>query len=140
MSEPRKPLSAELDVREWVKYAQSDLRAAEFLFGINDPPCTIVAYHAQQAAEKMLKAFVVSKGAAPPYVHNIRALLEHCAPYAIWTESLRDAEGLTRFATTSRYPGIGLTVTAAEAEDAMRLARLVCDRVRQALVDDGIEV
>jgi HEPN domain-containing protein len=38
----------------------------------------VLCFHAQQAVEKALKAFLISKGDDPPRTHSIEVLLERC--------------------------------------------------------------
>ena len=47
-------------VREWVRYADEDLRLARHGLTLTSGcPYRLIAYHAQQCAEKYLKAFLV---------------------------------------------------------------------------------
>jgi HEPN domain-containing protein len=45
-------------------------------------PCRIIAFHAQQCAEKYLKAYLVSQKVDFPYTHSIATLLKLCGKYA----------------------------------------------------------
>lgn len=47
-----------ISVAAWVRKAESDLTAVDLLIAGNDPPWDIVVFHAQQAAEKFLCAFL----------------------------------------------------------------------------------
>ena len=64
-------------VRLWLEYADEDLRLAIHGMKILEPcPFRLVAYHAQQCVEKLLKAYLIYQGVDFPYTHNISALLE----------------------------------------------------------------
>jgi HEPN domain-containing protein len=129
-------------VREWLAYADDDLRLAQgglHLSGEQRPPYHLVAYHAQQCAEKCLKAYLVSLGVDFPRTHNISTLLELCSDHAQWPLALRDAEELTDYAVAARYPGEAATVTAHDAQRAIEHAQQVRTRVREALRELGIE-
>jgi HEPN domain-containing protein len=129
-------------VREWLTYADDDLRFAHIGFtlpGEQRPPYHLVAYHAQQCAEKHLKAYLVFHGVDFPRTHNISALLELCSDYAEWPLALRDAEALTDYAVATRYPGEAATVTAEDAQRAIENAEQVRTQVRAALRDLGME-
>lgn len=52
-------------IRQWVEKAESDLRNAEHTLEL-DCPLDTVCFHAQQCAEKYLKALLVSWGADFP--------------------------------------------------------------------------
>ena len=126
-------------VREWAARADDDLRVAQHTLDLpDDCPYRLVAYHAQQCAEKYLKGFLVLRGVDFPYTHNIALLLELCAKHARWSEKLRDAEELTPFAITARYPGDDEPVDEAEARRAIEIAICVRERVRKALSAEGI--
>lgn len=65
----------------------------------------VCCFHAQQAAEKALKAVLVAQGAAPPFIHNLVALqalmprdLELGTPVAELADLSASARG-TRYVT-----------------------------------------
>jgi HEPN domain-containing protein len=129
-------------VREWLTYADDDLRFAQMglrLPGEQGPPYHLVAYHAQQCAEKYLKAYLVCLGVDFPRTHNISTLLELCSDYAQWPLTLRDAEELTDYAVATRYPDEAPGVTEQDAQRAIELAEQVRSRVRAALRELGME-
>jgi HEPN domain-containing protein len=130
-------------VQKWVAFADEDLRFAQTgmsLPGREPPAYRLVAYHAQQCAEKYLKAYLVCQGVDFPYTHNISTLLELCIDYAVWPTSLREAEELTDYAITTRYPGEDEDVMEAEAKRALEIARTVRGRVQTELKLLGMEL
>jgi HEPN domain-containing protein len=95
-------------VRRWLSYADEDLRVARYDLSMPEaPPWRVIAFHAQQSAEKYLKAYLVFHLIDFPYTHDLRRLLDLCAAHAGWAEQLRDAEELTLYAITARYPWRG---------------------------------
>jgi HEPN domain-containing protein len=59
--------------RKWLAYAEEDLRLAKHGLTMSSScPYRLIAYHAQQCAEKYLKAYLVFKRVDFPYTHNIR--------------------------------------------------------------------
>jgi len=129
-------------VREWIAYADDDLRFAHIgltLPGEQRPPYHLVAYHAQQCAERYLKAYLVCLGIDFPRTHNISTLLELCSDHGEWPLTLRDAEELTDYAVASRYPGEAAEVTAQDAQRAIELADRVRSQVCAALRKLGME-
>jgi hypothetical protein len=55
-------------VRQWLAYADEDLRVARHGFSMPEPPpCRAIAFHAQQCAEKYLKAYLVFHAVDFPY-------------------------------------------------------------------------
>lgn len=132
MTAPREDIVAK--VREWAAHADDDLRVAKHTLELReDCPYRLVAYHAQQCAEKYLKGFLVSRSIDFPHTHNIARLLELCAGHGDWNEQLRDAEELSPFAITARYPGDDEPVEEAEARRAVEIAGRVREAVRQTL-------
>ncbi len=126
-------------VREWIEVADEDLRVARHTLSlVEDCPYRMVAYHAQQCAEKYLKAYLVLRGADFPYTHNIARLRELCTSLAEWPADLRDADELSPFSISTRYPGESLIVTEAEALKAIAIADHVRDTVRRALFAEGL--
>lgn len=127
-------------VRQWLAYADEDLRLARhgLTMSVAPPPYRLIAYHAQQCAEKCLKAYLVLRRVDFPYTHNLAHLLDLCAAHARWTEDLRDAEELTPFAITVRYPGEDKEVTQTEAVRALDLAERVRTTVRGAMLETRI--
>ena len=127
-------------VRQWLAYADEDLRLARhgLTMTIATPPYRLIAYHAQQCAEKCLKAYLVLRHVDFPYTHNLAHLLDLCSTHAPWAERLRDAEELTPFAVTARYPGEDEEVTQEETTRALDLAERVRTTVREAIREMGV--
>lgn len=129
-------------VKEWLAYADDDLRFAHIGLSLSAqqrPPYHLVAYHAQQCAEKCLKAYLVYRSVDFPRTHNISTLLELCSDYADWPLALCDAEELTDYAVATRYPGEAAGVTAHDAQRAIENAERVRIQVRAALRELGVE-
>ncbi len=126
-------------VRKWVRLGGEDMRVAEHTMTLSENcPYNLVAYHAQQCAEKHLKAYLVLCEIDFPYTHNIARLLELCSERPAWGERLRDAEELTPYAITTRYPGEDELVTESEAQRTIHIAGQVRDAVCEALNDEGV--
>lgn len=120
--------------KQWLAYADEDLRLARHALKLRSgAPYRLVAYHAQQCAEKCLKAYLVRGKIDFPYTHNISLLLELCAGESKWADEITEAEELTYFAITTRYPGEGKSVTKKEALRAVEIAARVRRKVRSAL-------
>lgn len=96
------------DAARWVEKANRDLRVARRLFG---PPCgepDIVGFHCQQAVEKALKGFLVSRLQPFEKVHDLEYLVSLCAGHdAAFSGFLNAVEPLTVFAVRFRYLGVG---------------------------------
>lgn len=91
---------------EWLASADEDLRAAEGILALRDPPLAPVSFHAQQTAEKALKAMLTRFETAFSKTHSLLVLLDAVDR---WSPGIRaelaDLEELTLFAVGGRYPG-----------------------------------
>ena len=89
-------------VHGWLRKAQSDLVAlnASLDAGSFDAAC----FHAQQSAEKYLKAYLVASGIGFPFTHNLAKLVELCAAVdPSFKALLPTVEPLTPYAVEMRY-------------------------------------
>ena len=128
------------NVSEWLARADEDLQLATYALTMHAPPYRLIAYHAQQCAEKCLKAFLVFHNIDFPFTHNIGRLLVLCGDHASWGHALEDADELTAYGITTRYPGEDRIVTKEEAEGAIDAAQRVRTQVRVALRGLGMEL
>ena len=82
-----------------------------------------LCFHAQQAAEKAIKALLIWHGIRFPYVHDLAALLILLEKATgDLPASIRQAARLTRFAVHARYPGTAPPVHENEYRKAFKLA------------------
>jgi len=126
-------------VIQWLEFADEDLRLARHgLTLTSGVPYRLIAYHAQQCAEKHLKAFLVYHEIDFPYTHNIGRLLELCAEKGDWARDLPEADELTPFAITARYPSEQEAVTREESLRTIEIALKVRETIRKALEREGV--
>jgi len=110
----------------WLERAGSDLWMAEHALAAGaDCPADAVAFHAQQCAEKSLKALLAAQGADFPPTHDLLLLLRLAGAGGALDLTAQDILSLNRYAVEARYPGVGEPITRAEAEAATALARRV---------------
>lgn len=96
----------QVEVKRWLLKAQHDESVAPGILAADGEETDVAAFHCQQAVEKTLKAYLMSRGIEFEKIHDLGRLLDHCAADDEGFESLRDAvEPLTLFAITFRYPG-----------------------------------
>lgn len=69
---------AESNFDAWLRKAQHDLLNIENNLAAKDIPWDTVCLHAQQVAEKVLKAFLVHRGRDLTKTHDLVALLAQC--------------------------------------------------------------
>jgi len=124
--------------REWIEKAEGDYRVAASQWRVEEPVYDALCFHAQQCAEKYLKAWLVERGADFPKTHDLEALAKLCLPSLLDLVLLMDdLRFLTSFAVEIRYPGIFATRQDAEKcwQAAVRVRDLVRRNWREALCD-----
>jgi len=120
---------------DWLRYARSDLalckggRAEGVLPGM-------LCFHAQQAAEKSLKAVLVHHGMEVIQTHNIGLLLDALQEHETLPAEVQDSAWLTRFAVTTRYPGDERPVSREEHNQAVSSAERVVAWATRTLAED----
>jgi HEPN domain-containing protein len=120
-------------VKRWIDYADEDLRLAEHSLTLGSScPYRLTAYHAQQCAEKYLKALLVSHQIDFPYTHSITRLLELSSAF-LNLEEFKEAETLSPYAITTRYPGEDEVVSKEEAIMAIQIAKFVKERISKLI-------
>lgn len=98
-----------------------------------------LCFDAQQAAEKAIKAVLIAVDAPFPPIHDLTRLLTllEQAGVPISTE-VEQAARLTRFAVTTRYPGVTEPVMLEEHQRAVEIAKAVVQWA-EALIRDRNE-
>jgi HEPN domain-containing protein len=110
-------------VHEWLACAEEDLHVAQELMGRERISYNPVGFHAQQAAEKFIKALLTCHQIPFPKTHNIEELLvlaEKAASGIL--DELRDVMRLSPYGAVIRYPGDRPILTRQDGADAVRLA------------------
>ena len=111
-------------VREWYKFSMTDLATAKHLNDTMRPkPLEIICYHCQQAAEKMLKGFLVSNGIIPPKTHDLHQLRNDCTEINNAFDELYDiCAFLTQYSSQPRYPN-EIEISEIDVERALKAAQ-----------------
>jgi HEPN domain-containing protein len=118
-----KPVTA-----EWVSKAEGDYATKERESRVRKSPnYDAVCFHAQQCAEKYLKARLCEEGIRCGKIHDLVSLLEQALPVEpAWERFREDLAFLSDFAVSFRYPG-----EFADKESAMQV-RALSQRFREA--------
>lgn len=125
MSDPTDPLA-------WVARAEEDRALAQFSLQCDRPLTYGATFHAQQCAEKYLKALLVARGQAFPRTHDLAALSDLCHQSGTIIPVDQDLlQRLAAYAVQVRYPGDDPTPE--EAEEALETAGVVRQFARQML-------
>lgn len=86
-----------------------------------------LCFHAQQAAEKAIKALLIAKEIAFPKTHSIRMLLDLLPPEIEQPPEVQESAILTDYAVISRYPGDLEAIDEEEYQKAIKLAKSVVE-------------
>jgi HEPN domain-containing protein len=122
--------------REWIEKAEGDFRTAEREILAEPPNYDAAAFHAQQCAEKYLKAWMIEAGVAFPKTHDLTSLLRLVPPSDPEWESLHPKlDALTSLGIEVRYPGV--SADAEDAQEALETARMVRSLVRSFFGSHG---
>jgi HEPN domain-containing protein len=109
---------------DWLQHAYSDLALA----GTTPLPPILfedLCFHAQQAAEKALKAILAACVIPVPRTHNLRTLFDLLPTGISVPPDIQVAAGLSDYAVASRYPGASEPVEAEEYREAIGMAEAV---------------
>lgn len=125
--------------QDWLRHAESDLALANLALEREEILAEQVCFHAQQAAEKALKAMLIARQRRFPPVHDLEQLLEvarqaHLA-LPVWSDDLLD---LTPYAVETRYPGYWEEITTAERDRAVELAAKIVAWVKEQVAVHGL--
>ena len=124
------------EVRAWLSKAGKDLAAATYELQAAPPFSDDIVFHAQQAAEKALKAFLSWHCIPFRKTHNLVELGEACCQIDQSLELLlRRAAPLTEYAWKFRYPPFRTAGVRACSETAKSAARPI--RFNDSARDSG---
>lgn len=124
-------------LRALLHLAAEDTRAAALLAAHDNH---YAAYHCQQAAEKLIRAWLIQHEIEPGLAHHLDMLVAQLPEAEPWKARLAPLHRYTPYATTYRYatPG-GRVPTAPEASgvarDAAHITSLI-EEARSVLVGD----
>jgi HEPN domain-containing protein len=116
--------------REWVNKAEGDFLTAERELRAKPPNYDASAFHAQQCAEKYLKARLVEASIAFPKTHDLGILLNLLLPFEpSWSHVRPKLDVLTSLGIEVRYPGI--SADAEDAQEGLEAAKTVARSLGQ---------
>ncbi len=125
------------ETREWFRRAADDLAAGAHDLTGQAELTRDAAFHAQQAAEKAIKGFLMWHSRPFGKTHNLVELGNQCVALDVsLEETLRAAAPLTEYAWKFRYPGEAESPTVEVARAALATARTVYDTLRARLPGD----
>lgn len=118
--------AAKSNYQAWLAKAENDFTNIENNLAATRVPWDTVCFHAQQAAEKLLKAHLVYHGRVPGRTHDLVALLTECiALNAALTSRQRDCQRLSYYAVAARYPNDVFDPDEKDAREMIEAARRI---------------
>ncbi len=120
----------------WMEFARTDLRMAEegVQYGYRLEP---LCYHAQQAAEKALKALFISRRLPYPKTHDLEKLIALLPPGLSAPPQVRKAVEISDYSEKGRYPHGFEDLTPKDYQKAVALAKAVVDWAGKVLAGEG---
>ena len=121
---------------EWMKFANENLQVAKHEIEREEPTCHTICFLCRESAEKLMKAYLISKGWELKKTHDIVELLEYCSDYDKEFDLLvEDSTILNDYIADGRYPGdiafeaIGLKQANEAIEKAEKIKEFVIHKI-----------
>lgn len=121
------------EVRAWWALAASDLRVASVILALEPPEWHLACFHAQQAAEKALKAVLEARDLPVPRTHDLALLVQRIASVTAVGTIVEAAMRLSAYGVGPRYPGPSGEATGIDARGAISDAELICAWAKREL-------
>ena len=120
----------ETNYKAWLAKAANDMLNIENNLSSEEIPWDTVCFHAQQAAEKTLKAFIVYHQLPLTWVHDLVALLNQCILIDRELANLQEAcMRLTYYAVVVRYPDDFYEPDEIEGIEMVTLSKRIQERI-----------
>lgn len=123
---------------EWICHAESDIRLARL--GIEDESVYLgqICFHAQQAAEKAIKAVLLFRGIDFPLIHDIEELLVLAEQGGVdLPDNISQASKLSPYAVETRYPGSWMEIFDDDVDEALQIAEDTITWAKKMLLNDS---
>ena len=112
------------ELKSWIAHAEDDFESANALIRRKRPLLYSACFHAQQCAEKYMKALLLLKDQDFPKSHDLNTLDDLCASVGIFVGMNKTTLArLSAYAVITRYPGEDPTLE--EAKEAIKIASVI---------------
>jgi len=127
------PREESLYPADWLRIAEKDLGRVEHLLDVHDPEAA--GFFLQQAMEKFLKAFLLSKGWELERIHDLEVLLNEALAYDPSLEPFRAVcQKVTGFNLVERYPFITEAgLTGDDVRNSLKQVNGLIERLRMGI-------
>lgn len=115
---------------DWLRIAKKDLERVERMLEDDDPE--MAGFCLQQAVEKFLKAFLLSKGWQLRRIHDLEALLDDAIAFDPSLAGFRElCQKLSAFYLVERYPlVVAIGITEQDVRVSLELADELINKLR----------
>ena len=127
-----------LEAHRWLRYAEEDLTVAEMYPRLPGIAPRHACFHAQQAAEKAIKAVLVFTRIEFPPRHDLDVLRDLVPAGWQFKTDHPDLGELTEWVVEGRYPGLRPDPTSDDAIEAIAQAHAVLASVTRDLRQHGL--
>lgn len=116
---------------DWLRIAERDLQRVVHLLAAQDPAAA--GFFLQQAVEKFLKAYLLSRGWALERIHDLEVLLNATLAYDPSLEVFRPVcQKITGFYIVERYPLLmESALTEEDVRDALKEVEALIEKLRK---------
>jgi HEPN domain-containing protein len=127
------PLKESRYPKDWLALAEKDLVRVRRSLRDRDPE--LAAFCLQQAVEKFLKAFLLSKGWKLRRIHDLEALLDDAMVHDPSLDQFRDAcQKITNYYVVERYPlAVETEFTEEEIRASLEAAGRLIEKIRKGM-------
>ena len=115
---------------DWLRIAEKDLGRVGHLLNVHDAEAA--GFFLQQAVEKFLKAFLLSRGWKLERIHDLEALLNAALVYDPTLNSFRSVcQKITGFYFVERYPFVvGAGITESDVQSSLGQVEKLIETLR----------
>lgn len=120
---------------DWLSIAEKDFNRIQTMLNADDAEAA--GFYLQQAVEKFLKAFLLSKNWRLQRIHDLEPLLNAALPFDPSFEAYRETVQLiTGFYFVERYPLVLETgITEEDVQNALERVRPMVEAIRRNLIE-----
>ena len=118
---------------DWLRIPEKDYARVEYLLTAHDPEAA--GFYLQQAIEKFLKAFLLSKGWQLQRIHDLEPLLNEALKHDSSLQQYRSIlQRITGFYFVERYPFVlDTSITEKDVQQAHSQTKALVESIRGAL-------
>ncbi|MDR1244050.1 MAG: HEPN domain-containing protein [Endomicrobium sp.] len=126
-------------IKEWIDFAQKDMRTNEKLLKYSDFDTEIVTFHCQQAIEKHFKAFLLENGWQLQKTHDIVTLHKEIKKIKDFGFDYGIINSIYKMYSDIRYPGYYNPPTEEQVREFYKFALEVEQKIKKELGVEGEE-